>query len=335
MKKFIYCLFGIFLFLDSFAQLENISFMEFEYQNKLCSGFKYGNGTLIFVPSDAFCFADGSSCQGKIKIKYREFHSQTDMLVANLNMLLNRGGKQYILESAGMFEVRAECDGKPMVLCEGKSIQVRMKCRRDLNNLEGFKYNESINRWEDCCKVYDFSYDSTAKTNDMKLWGTGAMDNSAEVYGIDVEGNEFVDIKKMLGELPQGFFKGMNISSLGIYNYDKVIDDNLAIPMIPEFTVNTGDAIGESVFVAYENRNTLINYTQSDFAERFVLLNTKGIKIFSKLKDGSYATLKEGSLDKMNIKLMQNTKQSFILEKQPLKPKNKAELAKVTKISNS
>lgn len=335
MKKLIYFFAGIFLSLSSSAQFENISFMEYDYQNKFCSGFKYGNGSLIFIPNNAFCFEDGSSCEGKIKIKYREFHSQIDMLVANLNMLLNRGGKQYILESAGMFEIRAECNGKPMVLCEGKTIQVRMKCRRNLKNLEGFKYNEAINRWEDCCKVYDFSYDSTAKTNDMKLWGTGAMDNSTEVAGVDAEGNEFVNVKKLLGELPQGYFKGMNINSLGVFNYDKVIDDELAVPMIPEFTVNTGEPIGESIFVAYENRNTLINYSQNDFAERFVLLNTKGIKIFSKLKDGSYATLKEGSLDKMNIKLMQNTKQTFVLEKQPLKPKNKAELAKVTKISNS
>ncbi len=335
MKKLVCFLSGFFLFLNSFAQMENISFMEYDYQNKFCSGFKYGNGSLIFIPNNAFCFADGSNCDGKIKIKYREFHSQVDMLVANLNMLLNRGGKQFILESAGMFEIKAECDGKPMVLCEGKSIQVRMKCRRNLNNLEGFKYNEAINRWEDCCKVYDLSYDSTAKTNDVKLWGTGAMENTSEVAGVDPEGNEFVDIKKMLGELPQGYFKGMSISSLGIYNYDKVIEDELAVLMIPEFMVNTGEPIGEKIFVAYENRNTLIYYSQSDFAERFVLLNTKGIKIFSKLKDGSYATLKDGSLDKMNIKLMQNTKQTFVLEKQPFKPKNKAELAKVTKISNS
>ncbi len=104
--------------------------------------------------------------------------------------------------------------------------------------------------------------------------------------------------------------------------------------MIPEFVVNTGDAIDGIVFVAYPSKNSVVTYYKDDFAERFVLLNTKGIKIFTKLKDGSFATLKEGTLDKANIKLMKGTKQKFVLEKQPIKPKTKEELASVTKINN-
>ncbi|MCD6069381.1 MAG: hypothetical protein K0S33_4207 [Bacteroidetes bacterium] len=329
--------FLFFLSLQLSAQISNVPFMEYAYENKGCSGFKYGDGSLIFVPNDAFCMEDGSACNGAIKIKYREFHTQTDMLVSGLNMILSRGGKNLILESAGMFELRAECNGKPMKLCEGKSIQVRMKCRRNLPNLEGFVYDEKGKRWIDYDQVYDFSYNKANPKNDYNNWGNAPQNGDPiQVFEAGSDGMEtYKELKNIANDLPDGYFKGMNLKTLGIFNYDGVIKDKDAIPMIPEFAVNTGEAIGETVYVAYAGRNTLVTYYASDFETNFVLLNTKGIKIFTKLKDGSYAILPEGFLDKANIKLMQGTKQKFVLEKQPKKPKTKAELAAVTKISNT
>jgi hypothetical protein len=320
------------------AQISNVSFMEYVYENKGCNGFKYGDGSLIFVPGNAFCMEDGSACNGTIKIKYREFHTQTDMLAAGINMLLKRSGKDMILESVGMFELRAECNGKPMKLCDGKSIQVRMKCRRRLANVEGFMYDEKSRRWFDYDKVYDFSYNKANPRNDDNNWGAPPQ-NTDTIVQENVESDGYESYTKvfanMMGELPDGYFMGMNVKNLGVFNYDGVIKDKDAIPMIPEFAVNTGDPIGEVLYVAYTGRNTLVTYYPDDFAERFVLLNTKGIRIFTRLKDGSYATLPEGFLDKANIKLMQGTKQKFVLEKQPKKPKTKADLANVTKISNN
>lgn len=334
---FIFLFFG--LCVTSQSQINDVPFMEYDYQSRGCNGFKYGTGSLIFVPNNAFCMEDGSACTGKIKIKYREFHSQTDMLVSGLNMLLQRDGKDLILESVGMFELRAECDGKPMRLCDDKVVQVRMKCKRNLPNLQAFSYDDKQNRWIDYGQVYDFSYDKAKPYSESNRWGNSPVNtaDSVDVESVNPDGNESYQkvFASMMGELPDGYFKGMNIKKLGVFNYDGVLNDKDAIPMIPEFVVNTGDAIGEVVYVAYSKRNTLITYYPSDFAERFVLLNMKGIKIFTKLKDGSYATLKEGGLDKSNIKLMQGTKQKFVLEKQPIKPKTKEELAKVTKISNT
>lgn len=334
---FLFLTFGLFAIAQS--QISNVPFMEYDYQSNGCTGFKYGTGSLIFVPGNAFCMEDGSACNGKIKIKYREFHSQTDMLVSGLNMLLQRDGKDLILESVGMFELRAECDGKPMKLCDDKVIQVRMKCKRNLPNLQAFSYDEQQKRWIDYGQVYDFTYDKSKTNDEPNRWGNSPINSADSVVKGIYDGNGetlFVTvINSMMGELPDGYFKGMNIKNLGIFNYDGVLNDKDAVPMIPEFVVNTGDAIGEVVYVAYAKRNTLITYYPSDFAERFVLLNTKGIKIFTKLKDGSYAILKEGSLDKSNIKLMQGTKQKFILEKHPIRPKTKEELAKVAKISNT
>lgn len=318
------------------AQIADIPFKEYIYENKGCNGFKYGDGSLLFIPNDAFCMEDGSACSGPIKIKYRELHTQTDMLVSGINMLLQRNGKDLILESAGMFEIKAECSGKPAKLCQGKSIQVRLKSRRNLRNLQGFIYDEKTTRWFDYGPVFDFSYNKSNPKEDYNNWGSAPRPTGDAAQIFDPEGVEgYVEIKGMMDELPDGYFQGMNIKELGIFNYDAVLHDENAVPMIPEFVVNTGEAIGPVVYVAYEGRNTLIRYTQDDFKERFVLLNTKGIKIFTKLKDGSYATLPANYFAAKNIKLMQGTNQKFILEKQPKKPKTKADLASITKISNT
>ncbi len=326
------------------AQIPNVSFMEYTYQSNTCNGFKYGSGSLIFIPADAFVMEDGSACKGTIKVKYREFHTQADMVVAGLNMLLKRNAKDYVLESAGMFELRAECNGKQMRLADGVTIQVRMICRRRVKNVEAFVYDEKQRRWLDNGKVYDFSYSQQKPKNDDALWGSSGVVNgggdSVQVENVDAETGQpyVVTMASMYGfdekQLPDGFFQGMDVKTLGFYNYDGVINDIDAIPMVPEFVVNTGEAMGETIYVAYPSKNSVVSYYADDFAERFVLLNTKGIKIFTKLKDGSFATLKEGFLDKANIKLMKGTKQKFVLDKQPIKPKTKDELASVTKISN-
>ncbi|HEY1038748.1 MAG TPA: hypothetical protein VGF30_05045 [Bacteroidia bacterium] len=338
----------LFVFLGSRAQIGNVPFMEYIYQNSGCNGFKYGSGSLIFISANAFVMEDGSDCKGTIKVKYREFHSQTDMVASGLNMLLQRDGKDHLLESAGMFEIRAECNGKPMKMSVGATIQVRMNCRRTLPNLQAFIYDEKLNRWMDYGKVYDFSYDQDSPKKDDALFGSNDVTNTVErgdgdgmVEMVDSAGNVIYvqpDESYWRGfddkQMPDGYFKGMNLKQLGIFNYDGVIDNKDAVQMIPEFVVNTGEPIGDRIFVAYAKKNTVVYYYPDNFAEKFVLLNTKGIKIFTKLKDGSYATLKEGSLDKANIKLMKGTKQKFVLEKQPIKPKTKEELASVTKINN-
>jgi hypothetical protein len=321
------------------GQIKDVPFMEYEYQSTGCGGFKYGNGSLFFIPDNAFVMLDGSPCKGSIKIKYREFHSQIDMLVAKINMILKKDNKRSILESAGMFEMQVECDGKPMKLAEGKSIHVRMNCRRNLPDLNIYKYNKETNFWEETdSKVVDFGYKKDNNNrNNADLWGSGAtssLRDTAMLSEINPEGVErIVSVAAVSLQLPEGFFKGMNMKTLGIYNYDRVIKEENAVPMIPEFVLNNGEKLNQDVFVAYENINTLINYYPDDFAERFVLLKEKGIRMFSIFKDGSVACVKQAEMDKLNIESYRGKKIVFTLERQPKKPVTKDELAKATKLN--
>jgi hypothetical protein len=339
MKKF----FSIILSISAIvctAQIKDIPFMEYTYSSNSCNGFKYGTGSLIFIPDNAFCMADGSACKGTIKIKYREYHSQIDMLVAKINMVLDKNGKKSMLESAGMFEIAAECNGKPMRLCEGKTIQVRMNCRRNLPDLSAYIYDRKKRQWtESNAVVFDFGYQSgNNNRNNSALWGSGAaspLGDSISMLEVDMESGQ--EVRSVVAnaslQLPEGFFKGMNIKELGVYNYDRVIKDENAVPMIPEFVLNTGEKLNQDIFVAYENINSLINYYPGDFEERFVLLKVKGIRIFAMLKDGSVACINQEEMDKLDIENLRGKKHTFTLQKQPKKPVSKEDLAKATKLN--
>ena len=334
MKNLIYLLFLFPLLLLS--QKKEIAFKTFTVNTNSCNGFQSSSGSLIYVPDNAFVKEDGSPCLQTVIIKYREFHSQTDMFYGGINMLLEENNKYRILESAGMFEIEAWCGTDKLILKEGKQIQVRMKCRRNIDGLMSFIYDRKKNTWSKYPgQVYDFSYfEKNNNSDSLDLWGSKkvrrpaqqAMNGDGEIY-------EAIDYST---KLPEGFFKGMNVSKLGLFNYDGVIKDELAIPMIPEFFVKQdGSKLNQQVYIVYQTRNTMVYYSPEDFAERFVLLNAKGIRIFSMFTDGSVAVLNAGEIDKLTLGNFRNKNIKFTLDKQPVKPKTEKELSETTGLSTN
>jgi len=330
MKKLFFSLFLAPFFLLS--QKKEIAFKSYTLHPIACSGFQTSSGSFIFVPPGAFQTESGDACQGKIVLKYREFHSQTDMYYSGLNMVYEAGGKYRILESIGMFEIQAWCGDKKLNLKEGKSIQVRMKTRRNLDSLWSFVYDAKKNTWSKYISpVIDFSYrKNNNKADSSAIWGNPAVPVQSAGQIEDIEGGT-VTITSYAAKLPEGFFKGMNIKEMGIFNYDGVIKDSLAVPMIPEFIVKTENIpLQQKVYVAYESKNTLVYYYPDDLKERFVLLKVKGTRIFTEFKDGSMACTAAGEMDKTDLETFRNKTINIALEKQPVKPKSEKELAAIT-----
>lgn len=86
----------------------------------------YSTGTIITIPTGAFVDEDGNDVKGKVEIHYREFHDQIDILLSGIPMNYDSAGISYQLESAGMFEITATQDGKPVSLKPNKSLTVNM-----------------------------------------------------------------------------------------------------------------------------------------------------------------------------------------------------------------
>lgn len=328
--KYILFFFGLWPVLLS-SQNNEIAFKSYTINGNFCKGIQTHYGSLLFIPENAFITEDNSDCTGIITIKYREFHSQTDMYYAKLNMIYEDGKRFHLLESVGMFEIEAWCGDKKLKLKENKQIQVRMKTRRNLKDLFSFIYNPKKNTWTKYeSSVVDFSFfDKKNNADSAALWGSARV--SPEILTMDAEMEGVYNPVKYFNKLPEGYFKGMNIKEMGIFNYDGVIKDSLAIPMQPElFVRGTETKLEQKVYVTYPNKNMLVYYYPHDFKENFVLLNVKGIKLFTEFSDGTLAITKDEEVSKLSLESYRGKVIKLVFDKIPAKPKNEKELAAAT-----
>ena len=170
---------------------------------------RHTSGSLIFIPENAF----GPACSAQIKIKYREIHNKVDMLKAAISMIYKENGKRRMLESAGMFEIYAECNGKALELAPNKTIQVRMKCQRILPDLQSFIFNKQKNAWEDAgLPVMDLSYRQNENNKDnTSLWGTpavgGMIVRDSIGQGLMDSLGEAILVNSIMGKLPDATLK--------------------------------------------------------------------------------------------------------------------------------
>ncbi|MBK9282863.1 MAG: hypothetical protein IPM51_00935 [Sphingobacteriaceae bacterium] len=323
----------IFVVFNCAAQNPEMAFKTYTINGGFCKGIQTHWGSLLFIPDNCFSDESGNTCNSVITIKYREFHSQTDMFYSGLNMILEKGTKYYLLESIGMFEIEAWCSDKRLFLREGKQIQVRMKTKRNLKDVSSFIYNSEKNLWNTYdSPVIDFSYfDKRNNADSLNYWGSGRVSAATATVDVEMESAEMYNPVTYFNKMPEGYFKGMNIKKLGIFNYDAIMKDSLAIPMIPELLLRGGNTpIEQKLYVTYPNKNTLVYYFPSDFKERFVLLNQKGIKMFTESKDGVIAITNDSEINKLNLESYRQKTIPIYFDPIPAKPKNAKELSAAT-----
>ena len=88
-------------------------------------------GSHIQIPANAFIDAAGKAVKGKVKVNYREFHTASDIITSGITMMYDSAGKKRPFETAGMFEIRAEQNGKPVFLAKDKGIKVDLASFKD------------------------------------------------------------------------------------------------------------------------------------------------------------------------------------------------------------
>lgn len=113
-------------FIDPPAKSMNVASEIFACSSLGDTTLVYQTGTIIHLPASAFVDENGQDINGPVEIKYREFHDPVDIMVSGIPMNYDSAGISYQLESAGMFEVKAYQNNKPLQLKPGKEISVNM-----------------------------------------------------------------------------------------------------------------------------------------------------------------------------------------------------------------
>lgn len=88
--------------------------------------FLYATGSLIRVPEGAFLDSAGNVVTGNVELHYREFHDPASIFLAGIPMTYDSAGSRYHFESAGMLEITATLNGKPLKVNPAQPIKVAM-----------------------------------------------------------------------------------------------------------------------------------------------------------------------------------------------------------------
>jgi hypothetical protein len=84
------------------------------------------NGSRVIIPAGIFCDEKGVTIKGKVDIEYREFHNPLDIFLSGIPMTYDSAGTKFTFESAGMLDIRGEQNGKPVLIKQGKNMEVEM-----------------------------------------------------------------------------------------------------------------------------------------------------------------------------------------------------------------
>ena len=105
-------------------------------------------GTLIRIPANSIVDQLGKLVNKKVNLKYRAFHSNAEIIASGIPMTYDSAGQSMDFISAGMFELKAECDGKAVNIKSGSKIDVELASFKEGNEFNFYKLDEGNGSWQ-------------------------------------------------------------------------------------------------------------------------------------------------------------------------------------------
>ncbi|MCS7037523.1 MAG: hypothetical protein RMJ33_12755 [Saprospiraceae bacterium] len=105
-------------------------------------------GTRIRIPAGALVDAAGQTARGQVLCRFREYRSIADFLASGIPMHFADERGNFFFNSGGMFEVRVEQDGQPLLIAPQRTYEVEFAPTHPLANANLFFLNEQSGQWE-------------------------------------------------------------------------------------------------------------------------------------------------------------------------------------------
>lgn len=188
-------------------------------------------GTVVYIPADAFQFADGTTPTGTIDVEIKECYSLTDMIAENMNTTSGHS----ILETAGMIYFNATANAKPLSIKDGKAFVV------------GFPKG---NQREEMDLFYDFALNDTSSTwvPDYKMYEAEAM-KAAQSDTTQSEGDETIAFKYPIEMTDDLFDYGFSVAgNTGTFFDLRLVGQNRTILDYIEDPTTIADSIARKFF---------------------------------------------------------------------------------------
>ncbi|MCB9448391.1 MAG: hypothetical protein H6585_08615 [Flavobacteriales bacterium] len=132
----------------------------------------HSTGTVLHIPAGAFLDASSRVYDGKVVLKYREFHDALSVFAGGVPMEYDTLGERMSLVSAGMMEIRAfDMNDNPLQMLPGKAIEVDMVSDQSETAFNLYHLDEQRSLWtlegKDNVTVFENTEEPvTTKTSD-------------------------------------------------------------------------------------------------------------------------------------------------------------------------
>jgi hypothetical protein len=104
----------------------NVPYTTYKIMAEKSAILDFKTGSKIEIPKNVFVDENGKSLKGEVELRYREFHDPVDFFVSGIPMTFDSAGVRYQFKSAGMMEMLAYQNGKPVKMASGKSINIEL-----------------------------------------------------------------------------------------------------------------------------------------------------------------------------------------------------------------
>jgi len=125
----------------------DIPYQEFEIEPGENVKLTSERGTEIHIPSHAFTYKSGESPTGKVTIQFREFHNPLEFFLSGIPMEYDSAGTKYTFESAGMIDIKGNCNGKEVIVKQGKNIDINLASDNDDPKFNLYNLDKNTGFW--------------------------------------------------------------------------------------------------------------------------------------------------------------------------------------------
>lgn len=287
-------------------------------------------GSRILVPAFAF-YLDGKRYDGEVRLDYRQFTDQLDILINHIPRAYSENDRQHTLESAGMFELYAYGNGRLLSFAPGKKITVQLATRFDMQGGETYILDKSEKQWK---KETPFASDPASNSvlpdNSAALWGNDTWKNADPWLNGDyfLVNDSNVGYKQVL--VRDKAFKTIQVDKMDMYNCDRILNEK-TIPIVANFKLEGyAQQLKSEIYVVYKKRNAVMTYYPEQFATSFKLLPDEPFTIFSYAQDGKIAVLDDQFLQSFQVQANAGKQVVFPMKVFADLPQTKAQLAAIT-----
>ena len=170
---------------------DNFTYNEMTFDASQGFEFHGSNGTHLSIPKLAFIDKDGKTVNGKVKVKFREFHDAKSILLSGIPMQMNENRNEY-MQSAGMMELRAYKDGNELSMKNRKSIKVNLAALNKVDENFNLYFLDNDEQWRETGKFQtdsnQFKIDSLAAIPSLPIFPKNPNPDSSDfVFALSMD----------------------------------------------------------------------------------------------------------------------------------------------------